>query len=205
MSRKQHWESVYQNKSVDSVSWYQDHPTVSLELIKQSGIEQDAEIIDVGAGASMLEDYLLTQSYTNITVLDISATAIEHARARLGANAGRVNWVVSDITTFESPRRFRFWHDRAVFHFLTDADDRARYLQKLNQYLEPGGFFLLATFGIGGPEKCSGLDVVQYDRASIQAFLGERFHLLQEQSEEHITPAGKPQNFNFFLFRLLPS
>ena len=205
MDRKQHWEAVYQNKSVDSVSWYQERPIVSLELIEQTGIDKDAEIIDVGAGASMLEDYLLEQGYGNITVLDISKTAIDHAQRRLGNKASRVNWMISDITTFESEKRFRLWHDRAVFHFLTDAHDRVSYLQKLMQHLEPGGYFILATFGIGGPEKCSGLDIVQYDREKIGALLGESFRLLGERFEEHVTPGGATQKFNFFLFRYLAS
>ena len=201
MDRKQHWESVYQNKAVDSVSWYQDCPVASLELIEKSGIGLAADIIDVGAGASMLEDYLLEKGYKNITVLDISATAIEHAKERLGDKAGKVRWVVSDITQFQSSTSFQLWHDRAVFHFLTDPEDRARYLERLTKYLAPGGWFLLATFGIGGPTKCSGLEVVQYDSSSIQAFLGEQFQLVEERFEEHITPGNDKQKFNFFLFR----
>lgn len=204
MNRKQHWEDVYRNKAVDEVSWHQERPHRSLELIAQSGISRQASIIDVGAGASRLEDYLLQEGYENIAVLDISAAAILHAQQRLGNDAERIEWFVNDITEFQPPHSFQLWHDRAVFHFLTAPEDRQKYLQVLTKYLEPGGWLIIATFARGGPTMCSGLEIVQYDEQSMQAFLGDRFRLVDHVCEEHTTPANKTQKFHFFMFQCLP-
>lgn len=198
--RKNHWETVYRDKSPLDVSWYQHAPTLSWELIRASGIAPDAPLIDVGGGASTLVDHLLDSGYSAVSVLDISAQALAHAQRRLGERAALVRWIESDITRFEPPQRYRLWHDRAVFHFLTAADDRARYRAVLERALEAGGQIIVGTFAPGGPERCSGLPIVQYDAARMQAELGDGFALLEMRAETHRTPAGKDQLFNFFRF-----
>jgi SAM-dependent methyltransferase len=200
MDRKQHWESVYTNKSPLEVSWYQTEPRLSLELIAASGVARDAAIIDVGGGASVLVDRLLAAGYTNLSVLDISAQALAHAQRRLGGQAGRVTWLEADITQFVPPQNYHLWHDRAVFHFLTDAADRRRYVEALRHGLVPGGQLIIAAFAIGGPLKCSNLDIAQYDAATLAAELGPEFRLLEERSELHHTPSGKDQRFGYYRF-----
>jgi SAM-dependent methyltransferase len=200
MDRKQHWESVYTNKSPLEVSWYQTEPALSLDLIVTSGVARDAAIIDVGGGASVLVDRLLAAGYTNLSVLDISAQALAHARQRLGAAALRVAWLEADITQFDPPQTYRLWHDRAVFHFLTDAGDRRKYVEALKRGLAPGGQVVMAAFAIGGPLKCSNLDIVQYDTGKLSAELGTGFRLLETRSELHPTPSGKTQQFGYYRF-----
>ena len=198
--RKNHWEQVYRDKSPLEVSWYQVAPTLSRELIRASGVDRRAPLIDVGGGASTLVDHLLDDGYDAVSVLDISAQALAHARRRLGARADAVTWIEADITRFEPPGEYRLWHDRAVFHFLADAEDRARYRAALARGLAAGGQLIIGTFAPGGPERCSGLPIVQYDAARIQAELGSGFELLETRGETHRTPAGKDQLFNFFRF-----
>jgi len=195
---KQHWEKVYADKTPLDVSWYQKEPAVSLRLIAQCGLARDAAIIDVGGGASLLVDRLLDAGYSRLTVLDISARALEFARARLGTRARQVQWVEADITRYAPGCSYALWHDRAVFHFLTKAGDRRRYLQTLERALPPGGHLVLAAFAIGGPARCSGLDIVQYDAARLSAELGTQFRLLDEVAEVHLTPTGKEQQFAYF-------
>jgi SAM-dependent methyltransferase len=199
--RKQHWEQVYQTKSPLEVSWFQAEPRLSLELIHRSGVGRDAPVIDVGGGASLLVDRLHADGYKQLAVLDISAAALAAARERLGANAAGIEWYESDITEFTPPHAFALWHDRAVFHFLTAADDRRRYVQVLRQALRPDGHVVIAAFAIGGPTRCSGLEIVQYDAEKLQAELGPGFRLEEERSENHRTPAGKDQKFGFFRLR----
>jgi len=201
MDRREHWDRVYRSKAPDGVSWYQRHPETSLAFIAASGIGKDAGIIDVGGGASLLVDRLLDQGYRNLAVLDLSAAALDGTRARLGARAALVEWFESDVTEFEPPRRFALWHDRALFHFLTDAGDRARYASTLRKALQPGGTAIIATFAFDGPEKCSGLDVVRYDEASIGRELGSELQLLEVHRETHVTPWLADQNFNYFRFK----
>lgn len=198
--RKTHWEQVYRDKSPLEVSWYQAAPTLSRELILSSGIDRQTPLIDVGGGASTLVDHLLADGYTAVSVLDISAQALAHARRRLGAQADRVCWIEADITRFEPPQVYRLWHDRAVFHFLTSAGDRASYRAALERGLAPDGQLIVGTFAPGGPERCSGLPIAQYDAARMQAELGRGFTLLEARSETHRTPAGKDQLFNYFRF-----
>lgn len=198
--RRIHWEQVYRDKSPLEVGWYQEAPTLSYELIRASGIERDASLIDVGGGASTLVDYLLDDGYSSISVLDISAQALAHAQRRLGERAQQVCWIESDITRFEPAGSYRLWHDRAVFHFLTDPAERARYRAVLERALAPGGQLIIGTFAPGGPERCSGLPIVQYDAARIQAELGKDFELLELRAETHRTPSGRDQLFNFFRF-----
>lgn len=195
---KTHWEQVYRDKSPLEVSWYQTAPTLSLEMILASRIDRSAPLIDVGGGASTLVDNLLDCGFTAIAVLDISAQALAHACQRLNERARQVRWIESDITQFEPTDRYALWHDRAVFHFLTDANDRLLYRKALERALLPEGQVIIGTFAPGGPQRCSGLPIVQYDAAGLQAEFGAAFELLETRSETHRTPAGKDQLFNFF-------
>lgn len=201
VEKKTHWEEVYRTKSPTEVSWFQRQPAVSVELIEACGIGRDDPVIDVGGGASRLVDQLLVRGFRRLAVLDISGTAIVHAKERLGKNADSVEWYETDITGFVPPHPFALWHDRAVFHFLTAEADRRRYVEALRKATTPMGHVIIATFAIGGPEKCSGLDIVQYDAPSMCAELGNGFELVEERDELHITPADKEQKFAYFRFR----
>jgi ubiquinone/menaquinone biosynthesis C-methylase UbiE len=198
--RKAHWENMYQEKSPLDVSWYQKEPKLSLELIHRTGVSLDEPIIDVGGGASVLVDFLCKDGFTNLSVLDISENALADAKKRLGDLAKNIEWIESDITEFSSSHKFSLWHDRAVFHFLTDKSDRRKYVRALTQALKAGGHLIIAAFAIGGPDKCSGLEIAQYDSLKLKAELGEEFELLEERNEIHITPANKEQKFMYFRF-----
>lgn len=200
MNRREHWNRVYRAKGAQDVSWYQRRPDVSLSLIEASGARKDAGIIDVGGGSSVLVDCLLQAGYTNLAVLDVSAIALTVSRARLGARAAAVEWFEWDVTSFEPPHRFGLWHDRAVFHFLTDAVDRRGYVATLRNTLQPGGAVIIATFATDGPAKCSGLDVVRYDERRICAELGSEFELRETRREIHTTPQQSQQRFVYFRF-----
>ncbi|HXV40764.1 MAG TPA: class I SAM-dependent methyltransferase [Steroidobacteraceae bacterium] len=186
------------------MSWYQPEPTVSLELIEAAGIAKDAGIIDVGGGASLLVDRLLDRGYTGLAVLDIAGGAMQASRERLGARAASVEWHEADVTSFEPPRRYGLWHDRAVFHFLTDARDRRAYVATLRKALKPGGSVMIAAFAPDGPPKCSGLDVMRHDQASIGAELGAGFLLAEARRETHRTPWQAEQEFIYCRFRAVP-
>ena len=191
----QHWESVYRNKAADQVSWFQQHAASSLRLIRD-GADPNAHIIDVGGGASMLVDGLLDAGYRHLTVLDLAESALEASRARLGERAQSVQWIAADITQAELPvAHYDVWHDRAVFHFLTNPADRARYVAQVLKSVKPGGRVIVATFGPGGPLQCSGLDVVRYAPDALHAEFGAPFQLLKHETEVHQTPAGKEQEF----------
>lgn len=198
--RKAHWEAVYTDRSPGEVSWYQAEPTLSLEQVRRAGIPLDAPLIDVGGGASVLVDRLCAAGYRRVAVLDVSDRALEHARQRMGAMAEAVEWYAADITAFTPPHGFALWHDRAVFHFLTDAGDRERYLKTLNRALDPGGHVIIAAFAMGGPTRCSGLDIVQYDAGSLARTLGPAYTLLETQPEMHTTPGGATQQFGYHRF-----
>ncbi|QSR89174.1 class I SAM-dependent methyltransferase [Methylacidiphilum caldifontis] len=200
MIKKQHWETVYQTKATDDVSWFQKRPALSLNLIEATGVGKDAGVIDVGGGASVLVDFLLDAGFAKPAVLDISAAALACARKRLGVRAGLVEWFEADVTEFYPPRRFHLWHDRALFHFLTHKDDRQKYVETLRRTLTPDGHVIIATFAVDGPVKCSGLDVVRYDAPAIRAALGEEFRLLEQVDETHITPWNTEQKFSYFRF-----
>jgi len=196
MDRKQHWEQVYTTKSSDSVSWFQEHADQSLRLILKTEIGKDAAIIDVGGGASILVDELVAEGYTDLTVLDLSVAALSVAKQRLGKQADAVFWMEGDITRAEFPvHRFDIWHDRAVFHFLTDPSDRNAYVEQVMRAVRPGGHVIIATFGEDGPEKCSGLPVVRYKPESLHAEFGEAFLLVAHEKEAHRTPSGMVQQF----------
>jgi len=202
--RKKHWGDVYQEKSPSVVSWYQKEPKLSLELIRCTEVASNEAIIDVGGGASVLVDHLFKECFTNLAVLDISENAIASAKKRLGDSAKSIEWFVSDITQFDAPQKFSLWHDRALFHFLTNPSDRKSYVKALKNALRPEGHLIIATFAIGGPEKCSGLEIVQYDSEKMIAELGDNFELVEERNEVHITPANKEQKFIFFRFLKVP-
>ena len=197
--RKDHWEQVYSDKSPFEVSWYQNEPSVSLRLIENCPLEKDEPIIDVGGGASVLVDRLLEKGYTRLAVLDISSKALDFAMNRLGKKAQHVEWFETDITGFAPPpRQFSLWHDRAVFHFLTDPEDREKYVEILGKTLKPGGYCIIAAFAVGGPMKCSGLNVVQYNAEKISNEFYSQFELVGETAETHITPANREQLFSYF-------
>jgi trans-aconitate methyltransferase len=193
--KKRHWEGVYASKGYAEVSWYQEDPARSLELLAATGITTSDPIIDVGGGASTLVDNHLGRGFTDITVLDVAAGALDQARARLGPEAAAVKWLIGDVTTFEPKRKYRVWHDRAVLHFLIDARDRQRYVDVLERALEPGGHVLLATFGPDGPLKCSGLEIRRYGIEMQAELFGPGFELQHHESEAHETPAGALQQF----------
>lgn len=204
MQDKSHWESVYTQKAADAVSWYQPHADSSLALIRQTGIAADAALIDVGGGASTLVDDLLAAHYSDLTVLDISAAALDVARHRLGGAASAVHWLEADITQVDFPEhRFALWHDRAVFHFLTDAADRARYLNAVGRAVKPGGFVIVGTFAEDGPEQCSGLPVRRYNADTLHDEFGAQFELLGKAEENHHTPFGTVQKFLYCYCRKL--
>jgi SAM-dependent methyltransferase len=181
-------------------SWYQREPTLSLSLISKCELGRDAAIIDVGGGASVLVDRLLAEGYCHAAVLDISANSLVFAKKRMGDRAADIEWFVDDIANFSSPHPFSLWHDRAVFHFLIEPEDRKKYVEVLKKTLRPGGYLVLAAFAIGGPTKCSGLDIVQYDTNKLLRELGEGFQLIEEVAESHTTPSNKTQQFVYFRF-----
>lgn len=196
MQPKQHWETVYMTKSTDSVSWFQPHASLSLDLIRATGLGKDAGIIDVGGGASTLVDDLLANGYSDLTVLDLSAHAMEAARKRLGRDECRVRWIEADITEVDlPPKRYDIWHDRAVFHFLTTPEQREAYVQTVFRSVKPGGHVIVATFAEDGPLECSGLPVMRYRPEELHDQFGQAFTLLKHQKEAHHTPAGKVQQF----------
>jgi 2-polyprenyl-3-methyl-5-hydroxy-6-metoxy-1,4-benzoquinol methylase len=201
MDKKHHWEDVYRKKKVDEVSWYQARPGLSLRMIAAANLARDAAIIDVGGGASLLIDNLITQGYTNLSVLDISGESLKCAKERIGSSGQNVQWIESNITDFNPQQKFQFWHDRAVFHFLTNPDERARYLEVMNRSLASGAYAMIATFAPDGPEKCSGLPVQRYSHESLQQILGPACKMVLQEQETHLTPAGGQQKFIYALFR----
>lgn len=203
--RKAHWQGMYRRRAATEVSWYQPYPGPSLELIRRCGLAPDDPVIDVGGGASVLVDHLLAEGFTRVTVADLSAEALEIARRRLGPRASQVRWIEADVTAFDAGESYRLWHDRALFHFLTEAGDRRRYVASLNRALATGGHLVLAAFAVGGPDRCSGLPVVQYDAPGLLAELGNGFRLIEERREAHQTPAGTTQDFAWFRCRRLPA
>jgi SAM-dependent methyltransferase len=200
-SRKAHWETVYTTKDESEVSWFQDDPAPSLALIEQAQPAPDSAIIDVGGGTSRLVDALLSRGFRNVTVLDISAAALDLAALRLGRRAGEAQWIVADVTEWQPFRRFDIWHDRAAFHFLVDDEDRKAYIACLKQALRPGGHAIIATFAADGPEKCSGLPVNRYEPAGLAKELGEEFALVGSRRHAHATPSNSSQSFQFSIFR----
>lgn len=203
MDARTHWEKIYTTKAPDQVSWYRPHLETSLALIERSAPDRAASIIDIGGGESTLVDDLLASGFQNITVLDVSQIAIDITRKRLGQAAERVHWLVADITQVElEPRAYDIWHDRAVFHFLTDATQRVAYVRQVARAVKPGGHVIVSTFGPGGPTQCSGLDVVRYDPESLHNEFGARFRLVESLNELHETPFGTTQKFLYCYCRV---
>jgi len=203
LDRRQHWDRVYGDKAEHEVSWFQAEPVSSLEFIRHCGGGKNAAIIDIGGGESHLVDRLMTASYVDVTVLDLSAHAIQRTRQRLGAAAGRVHWIIADIAQWTPARRYRLWHDRAVLHFLTEQKDREAYVRALLAAVEPGGCVVISTFALDGPERCSGLPVHRYSAETLAAELGPDFKLVETVRDEHRTPGGIVQPFQFSRFTRL--
>lgn len=196
---KKHWETVYETKNPDQVSWTQAVPKTSLDFIHSFGLPKTAKIIDIGGGDSKLADHLLDEGFENITVLDISATALEKAKNRLGEKAKKINWVVSDITEFKPQNKFDVWHDRATFHFLTSADQVAKYMDTARRAVT--GFMTIGTFSTTGPSKCSGLEIKQYSEETLTEELKNGFDKIKCVTEDHLTPFNSKQNFLFCSFK----
>ncbi len=195
-----HWEEFYHSTSPGKVSWYQENPATSLDFIEKTGLPKEAPILDVGSGASTLVDQLLLRGYRNLALLDVSTKALLLTRQRLGGKATGVAWHHGDVTRYSLPEQYSLWHDRAAFHFLVDPSDRRAYVTSLRQGLRPQGHLILATFAVGGPTRCSGLDVTQYDTQKITTELGQDFRLIETLEELHQTPAGVEQLFSYFWF-----
>jgi 2-polyprenyl-3-methyl-5-hydroxy-6-metoxy-1,4-benzoquinol methylase len=202
MDTKAHWARIYETLAPTEFSWYQEHLSLSLELIHSTGASKAAQIIDVGGGTSRLVDELLAEGYQHVTVLDIAGRALELARQRLGSRAAAITWVEADITTVELPRHcYDVWHDRAVFHFLMQAEERRRYVETMGNAVRKDGYVIVATFALEGPTRCSGLDVVRYSSASLQDEFGAEFELITSARERHRTPHGVEQAFLYCSFR----
>ena len=198
MDTRQHWERVYRTKRPTEVSWYAPHLDISLRFIADAAPNRDASIIDVGGGESTLVDDLLDRGYRDVSILDVSAIALDVARARLGDRGDAVDWLCGNVVHFPFARhRYDVWHDRAVFHFLTDPENRAVYVRQAARAVKPGGHVIVATFGPEGPTKCSGLDVVRYAPDALHDEFGDGFRLLRHLTEIHTTPAGSTQQFTY--------
>jgi len=207
VSRQDHWERIYTNRRPDEVSWYQPRAAMSLDLITSAVPDRAVPILDVGGGASLLVDDLLAAGYRRITVLDIAASALRAVQARLGDQARNVSFLQGDVTAVELvPGSVGLWHDRAVFHFLTELEDRRRYVSQVRRAVAPNGLVLVATFAADGPTRCSGLDVSRYSPEELHAAFGRDFQLIDTRREEHRTPSGAIQAFTYCLcrFRALP-
>jgi trans-aconitate methyltransferase len=202
-SRQAHWEAVYTGKGENEVSWFQESPTLSLELIEQIAATQASSIIDIGGGASRLVDHLVDR-FDDVTVLDLSDAALQAAKARLGSRADKVHWIAADATIWEPQQAYDIWHDRAAFHFLTEERERAAYIKRLHRGVKTGGHAIIATFAPDGPEKCSGLPVMRYDSQTLGQTLGSSFQLVDARRDVHATPWKSDQSFQFSVFRRCP-
>lgn len=198
INRKNHWETVYETKQPNEVSWTQEIPKTSIDFILETRLGKSARIIDIGGGDSKLVDFLLEDGFYNITVLDISEKALERAKKRLGKNAEKVNWIVSDITEFKPETTYDIWHDRATFHFLTTAEQIKKYVEITEKHIN--NFLILGTFSDQGPKKCSGLDIKQYSETELEEQFSMRFKKLNCITEDHTTPFETNQNFTFCAF-----
>jgi len=203
MDTKTHWEKVYTTKEPEAVSWYRAHLETSLALIERAAHSRSASVIDIGAGESTLVDDLLATGYENITVLDVSQTAVDITKKRLGLLAKKIDWIVGDITQVQlEPLAYDVWHDRAVFHFLASIEQRAAYVRRVANAVNPGGHVIVSTFGPEGPTKCSGLDVMRYDAESLHGEFGGHFRLIESSKELHQTPFGTTQQFLYCYCRI---
>ncbi len=196
MDARSHWDGIYRTKAPGQVSWFQERAELSLRLIRGAHVPKSARIIDVGGGSSPLVDDLLADGYRHITVLDISRTALEAVKGRLGPRAAGVTWMEADITRADlASNAYDLWHDRAVFHFLVEADDRRRYVESARRAIKPGGHLIMATFALDGPSECSGLNTMRFDAQSLAREFGDRFQIIESLIETHHTPFGTDQKF----------
>jgi 2-polyprenyl-3-methyl-5-hydroxy-6-metoxy-1,4-benzoquinol methylase len=202
-NRKQHWEVIYKNKSNKEMSWFQENPATSLQFLTNYRVSLDAEIIDIGGGDSLFVDYTLKMGYQHITILDISEAAIERAKKRLGKDALKITWIVSDVTKFKPDKKYDFWHDRAVFHFLTNPDEIDSYVDLVQANISENGIFVIGTFSENGPDKCSGLPIAKYNESKMTTLFSAGFDKIKCFEENHITPSNKVQAFLFCSFKKL--
>lgn len=202
-NRKTHWENIYQTKELKDVSWYQPTPETSLDFFKQCNVPTTAKVIDVGGGDSFLVDHLLDLGYQDISVLDISAAAIDRAKQRLGDKAKKVNWIVADVATFKPTQQYDFWHDRAAFHFLTEEKEISHYLQVAQESMKAAGILVIGTFSEQGPKKCSGIEIKKYSEATMTDRFQGYFEKIKCVRVDHKTPFDTIQNFVFCSFRKL--
>ncbi len=203
LDRKKHWENIYQTKELKDVSWYQPTPTTSLDFLKQFNIPTTAKIIDVGGGDSFLVDHLLDLGYTDLTVLDISASSLDRAKQRLGDRATKVKWIVADAATFKPTEQYDFWHDRAAFHFLTQEQEITNYIDTIQKSVKPTGVLVIGTFSEQGPKKCSGIEIKQYSETTMTDRLKKFFEKVKCITVDHTTPFDTIQNFIFCSFKKL--
>lgn len=200
IDREAHWQNVYATKAEEEVSWFQENPAPSLDLIAATGISTDARIIDVGGGASRLVDSLLEKGFGRVAILDLSAKALEATKKRLGRRGDAVDWIIGDVTTWNPSNTYDLWHDRAAFHFLTNPADRDAYIVRLKKAVRPDGHVIIATFASDGPERCSGLPIVRYDPEALASTLGPALELVESRRQDHVTPGGNTQRFQFSRF-----
>ena len=198
-----YWNKVYETKGEADVSWFQKSPEPSLEFIRRYAPDRSAAIIDIGGGASRLVDYLWVDGFRNLTVLDLSSEAIAIARHRIGNHGDSIKWIVSDATTWHPDDIYDLWHDRAVFHFLTESDDQSAYIRNLKRALKIGGYLVIGTFALDGPEKCSGLPVMRHSSQTLQNLLGSEFELIESRKHDHQTPFQSIQSFQYCVFKRL--
>jgi SAM-dependent methyltransferase len=196
-----HWDQIYDTRPVTELSWYQSRPETSLRLIEEAASGPSAAVVDVGSGASELVDELLARGFTDLTLVDVSRRALEHVRERLGDEARRVSFVNQDLLTWIPERRYDVWHDRAVFHFLTERDDRDRYIEIVTDAIPVGGSVILGTFAQDGPTTCSGLPVCRYSADDLADLLGPSFSVVGHERQEHMTPGGAAQSFTWVVLR----
>ena len=201
MSQKEHWENVYRTKEDQEVGWYQPNPETSIRLVRTYSTSKDDSIIDVGGGNSHLIQHLLNEGYTDLSVMDISIHAINRNKIRFGSEADKINWIESNILEFNSDQDFQIWHDRAVFHFLTDNADMRSYCEIASQHIKQGGFLILGTFSETGPKMCSGLPITQYSEESFCSIFEEKFELIECFDDTHTTPSGNSQDFVWVVFK----
>ena len=201
MSSQQHWDAVHRNRVPELVTWYQEHPALSLSFVAATGLGSDASVVDVGGGCSRFTDCLLDEGFTNLTVLDLSSVAIGYGCQRLGDRADEVTWIEGDVLRHRFDTTFDVWHDRAVFHFLVDPADQDRYVERLNATVPIGGHVIIATFALDGPDKCSGLPVQRYGPEALSRTLGHEFEAVDFQHETHHTPTGATQQFLYGHFQ----
>ena len=203
IDKPSYWNKVYETKGEADVSWFQKNPEPSLEFIRLYAPDRSAAIIDIGGGASRLVDHLWADGFRNLTVLDVSSEAITIARHRIGKHGDSIQWIVSDATTWHPDDIYDLWHDRAVFHFLTESDDQSAYIRNLKRALKIGGYLVIGTFALDGPEKCSGLPVMRHSSLTLQNLLGSEFELIDSRTHDHQTPFQSTQNFQYCVFKRL--